>query len=317
MHGAPDLGPRFDLSVPAGGYAWWYLDAASDDGQYGLTLIAFVGSVFSPFYAAARRRGVAAAIDHCAINVAFYGRTRRWAMTERSRGAVDRTAESFRVGPSRMQWQDGSLVIEIDEQTVPMPSRLRGTIRVTPVAFSRYGVTLDARGRHRWRPIAPHARVELDFSAPALRWTGAGYLDSNNGDEPLEAGFTSWHWSRSRQPDGTTRVFYDTQRRDGSSQELALAFDPAGEVSSCPAPPMVALPSTLWRIDRRIRAPADVAGRVRVVEDTPFYARSMALGADESTPELVHESLSLDRFSTRWVQTLLPFRMRRERARRA
>jgi carotenoid 1,2-hydratase len=58
-----------------------------------------------------------------------------------------------------------------------------------------------------------------------------------------------------------------------------------------------------------------VVGRVRVVEDTPFYARSMAMGADASTPELVHESLSLDRFSTRWVQTLLPFRMRRERAR--
>ncbi|NBO88372.1 MAG: carotenoid 1,2-hydratase, partial [Betaproteobacteria bacterium] len=34
--------------VPSGGYLWWYVDAMSDDGQFGLTLIAFVGSVFSP-----------------------------------------------------------------------------------------------------------------------------------------------------------------------------------------------------------------------------------------------------------------------------
>ncbi len=35
----------------AGGYAWWYVDALSDDGRHGLTLIAFIGSVFSPYYA--------------------------------------------------------------------------------------------------------------------------------------------------------------------------------------------------------------------------------------------------------------------------
>ena len=41
-------GPRFDAPVPPGGYAWWYVDALSDDGRHGLTVIAFVGSVFSP-----------------------------------------------------------------------------------------------------------------------------------------------------------------------------------------------------------------------------------------------------------------------------
>jgi carotenoid 1,2-hydratase len=317
MQAEPDRGPRFDLGLPAGGYAWWYLDATSDDGAHGLTLIAFVGSVFSPFYAAARRRGPAEAIDHCAINVALYGRTSRWAMTERSRGAIERTADAFRIGPSRMHWQGDSLVVEIDEQTVPLPSRLRGTVRLHPLVATRHGVTLDASGRHRWRPIAPHARVELDFQAPALRWSGHGYLDSNHGDEPLEAGFTSWHWSRSREPDGTTRVFYDTLRRDGSTQEIALEFDRAGDVTTCPAPPSVALAPTLWRIDRRIRAADELLARVRVVEDTPFYARSMAMAADQAAPQLVHESLSLERFGSRWVQALLPFRMRRERSHRA
>jgi carotenoid 1,2-hydratase len=47
---SPALGPRFDRAVPAGGYSWWYVDAISDDGRYGLTVIAFIGSVFSPYY---------------------------------------------------------------------------------------------------------------------------------------------------------------------------------------------------------------------------------------------------------------------------
>lgn len=317
MQGTPAPGPRFDLSLPADGYAWWYVDATSDDGRHGLTLIAFVGSVFSPFYAAARRRGPANPVDHCAINVAFYGQTRRWAMTERSGRAIARTADSFTVGPSRLRWQDGALVIDVDEWTVPVPSRLRGTVRVRPLGVTRHVATLDPHGRHRWQPIAPQARVDVDFTSPPLHWSGHGYLDSNHGDEPLERGFTSWHWSRAREPGGTTRVYYDTLRRDGSTQELALEFDRSGAVTMCPAPPSVPLPATLWRIDRRIRAASDLVQRVQAVEDTPFYVRSMTTGGDPAAAQCVHESLYLDRFSARWVQTLLPFRMRRERQRRA
>ena len=29
--------------------AGWYVDAISDDGRHGLTIIAFIGSVFSPY----------------------------------------------------------------------------------------------------------------------------------------------------------------------------------------------------------------------------------------------------------------------------
>ena len=47
----------FDEPVAPNGYAWWYVDALSDDGRHGLTVIAFIGSVFSPYYAWARRRG--------------------------------------------------------------------------------------------------------------------------------------------------------------------------------------------------------------------------------------------------------------------
>ena len=48
----------FDARVPSDGYRWWYLDAFSDDGKAALTIIVFIGSVFSPYYYSARRRNL-------------------------------------------------------------------------------------------------------------------------------------------------------------------------------------------------------------------------------------------------------------------
>ena len=50
------VGPHFDTVVPPQGYRWWYIDALSDDGRYGLTIIGFIGSVFSPYYKKSRAR---------------------------------------------------------------------------------------------------------------------------------------------------------------------------------------------------------------------------------------------------------------------
>ena len=48
------------------------------------------------------------------------------------------------------------------------------------------------------------------------------------------------------------------------------------------------------------------------LEDTPFYARSViAAGLAGQRVTAMHESLSMDRFSTAWVQAMLPFRMPR------
>ena len=94
-----DGAPRFDQPVAPGGYLWWYVDALSDDGRHGLSIIAFVGSVFSPYYAWARSRngGVADPENFCAINVALYGAAgKRWTMTERGRSSVRRSAASLK-----------------------------------------------------------------------------------------------------------------------------------------------------------------------------------------------------------------------------
>ena len=304
----------FDAPVPRDGYLWWYVDALSDDGRHGITLIAFVGSVFSPYYAWARRRARGDPLDFCALNVALYGdRRKHWALTERGRAAVERTPAHFRVGPSDLAWQDGVLTLSIDETTVPVPKRLRGRVRVIP--GTRVGETfaLDANGRHRWRPIAPRARVEVEFTEPNLRWQGDAYLDSNAGDRPLEEDFASWDWSRASLPDGGSALLYDVVPRGTDPRTLALRIDAAGAVERFTPPPRAVLPGTLWRIARGTRAELPHGARVqRTLEDTPFYARSVLsshlLGAPVTA---MHESLSLDRFRAPWVQALLPFRMPR------
>jgi len=288
------------------------VDALSDDGQHGITLIAFIGSVFSPFYAWARRGGGGDPANHCCLNVALYGRPRRWAMTERGRGALDRGPQHLAIGPSRLDWDGEVLTIHIEEVTAPVPSRLRGIVRVRPGALTGRRFLLDGAGRHRWSPIAPASRVEVELSHPALRWSGPGYLDTNDGDAPLEQDFVQWDWCRAPMRDGAG-ILYNAERRVGGAQSLALRIGRDGVVDEVAPPPPAALPRTFWGVARPTRADAGTVPVVRqTLENAPFYSRSVmdtSLFGERVTA--VHESLSLDRFRAPWVQALLPFRVPR------
>jgi carotenoid 1,2-hydratase len=309
-----DRGPRFDAAVPRDGYAWWYVDALSDDGAHALTVIAFIGSVFSPYYAAARRCGDGDPANHCAVNVVLYGpRGKYWALTERRKTALSQSTHRLGIGSSALSWDGDGLTIDIDELTVPRLARLNGRIKLRSDYITSCITALDGEGRHTWWPIAPSARVEIEMQRPALRWTGSGYFDCNAGSRPLERDFTAWTWSRAALSNGAG-VLYDATRRDGSELSLAYRFDnKSGRADVFTAPPTVSLPPTGWRISRS--TPSEDASQTRVIktlEDTPFYARSLvATRLQGETVQAVHESLSLDRFERRWVQTLLPFRMPR------
>ena len=232
------FGPRFDGPVPPGGYAWWYVDALSDDGRHGLTIIAFIGSVFSPYYAWSRRRGAGIPQNHVAVNAVLYrpgGSGKRWAMTERGAAALTTDAHRLQIGPSALTWDGTTLTIALDEVALPLPRRLRGTIRVHPGALTSRAFTLDAAGRHRWSPLAPVSRVEVALTHPELRWSGPGYFDTNEGDTPLEDDFRHWDWCRAPTAAGAT-ILYNAERRDGSSQALALRVARNGAVEAMPPP---------------------------------------------------------------------------------
>ena len=232
-------------------------------------------------------------------------------MTERGAGALQRTANECVIGPSALCWDGSMLTIHINERTMPFGKKLRGVVRVRPQALTARTFALDEAGLHRWSPMVPRAHVEVDLQSPVLRWSGSGYLDSNEGAAPLENSFAGWHWSRAA-VGAETAILYDVQPLSGAGTVLALAIDRHGGVTPFDAPPPVTLRRTRWGVPRVTRADAGSASVQRTLEDTPFYARSVlatqVLGRDTIA---IHESLSLTRFRSPWVQAILPFRMPR------
>ncbi len=292
----------------------------SDDGRDALTVILFVGSVFSPFYAAALRRDKTAhPEDFCAVNVAVYGATeRRWAFSEHRRGGVERREDKLCMGRSQARWEGGDLVIEVDERAAAYWStrRVQGSIRVSFEASPRVSFAIDPDGRHRWWPIAPVATAKVQFDQPQLRFSGSAYLDSNYGEEPLADGFARWHWSRSDSGDGTAMVLYDAVPRRGSAYDRAMVFDADGTWryggETLDARP---LGRGFWGVNRETRTDVGQDARVvRTFEDAPFYTRELIETTLEGrTHHAVHESIDLDRWRLPLVRAMLPFRLRRWR----
>ncbi|MEL6316422.1 MAG: carotenoid 1,2-hydratase, partial [Pseudomonadota bacterium] len=302
---------------PPGGYQWWYVDAMSADGRSSVTLIGFVGSVFSPYYAWAGRRDP---LDHCALNVCLYGPGwSRWAMTERGRGEVARAEHGIQIGASRIAWERDRLIVDIEERATPHLGRISGRVAVRPRALSETAFALDAEGRHLWRPIAPTAAVDVAMSRPDFAWSGAGYLDMNWGAEPLEEGFALWDWARAPLADGSAAILYDALPRRGPPLRMALRARTDGSLERAEPPPPRPLSRTLWRIARRMGADAGAPAprEIRRLEDAPFYARDEAAARlfGEET-RAMRETFDGDRFRQAWVKALLPVRMPRLRGRR-
>jgi carotenoid 1,2-hydratase len=238
-------------------------------------------------------------------------------MTERGARHVQRDRCHFVVGPSRLRWHGDALEITLDERSAPLPRAVRGVLRLLPRALTTFHAALDGRSLHRWGPIAPCARIEVDLESPALHWKGHAYFDSNEGDEPIERAFTRWDWLRTAEPDGSTAVIYDVQpsdvKRSGASRLVARRFAADGSSHAFEASSRQRLaPSALWRIDRQARA-AELPRVLRTLEDTPFYARSlieMQAGRGQRV-QAVHETLDVPRLVSPLVQAMLPFRMPR------
>lgn len=231
-------------------------------------------------------------------------------MTERGRRDCARTTHSFQIARSAVHWRNDTLTIDIDETAAPIPYPVRGRIIVRTSSFADQVFPLDDSHRHVWRPLAPRARIEAEFSSPLMTWSGHAYVDSNAGIEPLERAFQAWTWSRAHQPDQAT-VFYDTAPRNGEERHIALRFDESGRAHAIDCAPEHPLPTTSWRLQRTARADA-APTNIKTMEDAPFYARcSFSAPLNGAPAEHVHETLSLTRFASPIVRCMLPFRMPR------
>lgn len=311
----PDGSPRFDQAVGENAYLWWYIDALSDDGKHGIVLIAFVGSVFSPYYAWARRKNSTVNPEnHCSLNVAIYSPGKnRWAMTERGEKQVSRSSKEFVIGPSSLDWDGIKLTVRIQERAVPFGQKISGTVELYPNTLFNFSTPLDSAGKHRWGPLAPSARVKVKLNSPDLQWEGNAYLDSNEGDEPISQAFHEWDWSRAEMSGGRTSVIYDVREKNAQENILALTFNPNGTIDHFEAPPRQALPKTIWGIRGHMRNPSPETLAVhKVLENTPFYTRSV-LNSELLGEKVLsfHETLSVPKLTLTSTQLMLPWRMPR------
>jgi carotenoid 1,2-hydratase len=253
------------------------------------------------------------------VNVVLYRpEGARWVMTERAPHSLVRTPSSLTLGHTHVAWEGDALVVRFDERCAtfpsPMPARLAGQVRLWPQFVDGVPVVLDGpTARHRWCPVAPSARAEVVLDEPGLRFSGAGYVDANHGDEPLERGFRGWHWSRMKTREGAALAYHTTPRA-GSPLALVRRYDGHGRAQDLDGTELGRVGPTGWRLRREVAVDRGVTPRaVWTLEDTPFYARSLidtVLGGDRGLA--MHETLDAERFARRWVQFLLPFRTRRE-----
>ncbi len=286
----------------------------SDDGASAIVVIALLGNPFSPAYSWARRRDGARALNFCSMNVAIYARgASAWTLVERQVAERDRAPTGVAIGGSAMRWTGGHLVVEIDERTTPMGRPVRGRIVLHPETRTDLELTIDERSEHRWWPIAPLCRIEVDMLFPGVRFSGHGYHDANAGAVPLESSFENWSWSRARSEHGAL-LTYDVACSSGTQRSLAFQVSRGGVIEALENLRQVRLRRTSWGLEQIARADDGYDARqVRSLEDGPFYARALVetrLGGRGVVA--MHEVLAAHRLRRHWVRFLASFRMRRE-----
>jgi len=310
-----DAAPNFNLDVPPNGYAWWYVDGFDPATGRAISIIAFIGSVFSPWYKWSGRKNPN---NNICLNVATYGPKGRFTMTDRGRSALGQSEHTLTLGPSCVEWDAASqsLVITIDEvSSLPLISRIRGTVTLRPTGMTGVELPLTADGSHVWRPFAPTADIDVDLNMDGWTWSGHGYFDANFGTRALEQDFNYWTWGRFPVKSGAA-CFYDLELRDGTHHHHAFLIHHDGTAEQIASPPpLTKFSRSLWAVSRSTRCDAGSKPKqVKSLLDAPFYSRAMVettLMGEKTTG--VFEALDLHRFRNPAILAMLAVRVPRRR----
>ncbi len=239
------------------GYEWWYFDAISDDGNYALVVIFFLGTPMSPYYKTVVDGKNPLPKDWCGVFVSLHERKpgkhwreRAYAYNLYRNGAFATDAPAVHVGGSTMRGEvvDGQWRWHL---TLDEPGLWRGRTQAE-LTFTLLGEPLtlppvaEADGvpvsDHHWVCVAPRCRVEGVVTAAdgeSIAFGGTGYHDHNFGTLPWHD-VKSWFWARFHfveEQETRTAIFYETNRIDKVDKQdeaVVLFFDQAGHVANGP-----------------------------------------------------------------------------------
>ena len=314
-----DLSLPLDVSVPSGGYAWWYVDVIGDDSPYAATVIFFRGNPFSPFYLRALAKGEALADDFCAVNVVLYrGRRKLWTFTEFVREATHHGSDQLAIGENTFSLDGDGVTLRFSTRSPLIGAKLRGTVKLEPSALFDVTHGLDGAKKHAWFPMAPISRATVTLEEPKLSFSGEAYFDGNRGCEPLGAGFDRWHWMRGPAADKKgSSIIYDAKDRGGNWTRFSRVFRPDGQSEVIALDNDQRLPRSRWLLERTTRVASDERAWLdRTLESAPFYARSVVSIRDGKDRErlAMHEVMDVSRFRRRLIQAAFYLRMLKQKS---
>lgn len=306
------LAPRVSglpaLPDMAGAYRWFYADVTA--GPYSAVCIFMLGSLFSPRYSVAARRG-GHPLAYCAVNFALYhqGVRQLWVLSEYP--CVESQGPGrLRIGRSTLTHAlDGTVRMDVEDATAPWGRPVRASLTLRPVTARGAEVRLVPGLPHYWQALAPRAEARLEVSSLGVTAEGLGYHDTNHGEEPLGATLSGWHWARTHHEAHTV---VDYHLPDGVAP-LRVRADLDGVVCERGEKPE-ARPTRItgWglRVPAKLHTGMEVVGPPRLLESSPFYAR---LESRRGALDTMGEVADFRRFHSPFIRWMAHFRTRRGR----
>ena len=280
-----------------GAYEWWYFDAVSDNAEWALSCIWFLGNPFSPYYRLSARTVPADPYAHNALFFALYrhGSLHAYHFT---RFPVSQVSASESVplclefGPNSLSMPSPGLwQLNLADQNGNGRSLAASLLFTGPPVSGGTPADSPLGGDHSWLPIAPFCRVsgsitlreEHNPGSEEISFAGTGYHDHNWGRLPFDAAIRDWSWARAALPNRRSVVLYHVQPHHGSPVSHLLLFD-AGRLVHHDAQAKVRLDKPVWNgFGTRYQSRLTVGGTgLQVVfqfgkrlDSSPFYVRAL------------------------------------------
>ncbi len=306
-----------------GAYEWWYTDALSHDGAWGVVAILFRGMPMSPAYLSAPAElagGYALSVYHRGTRVAF-------AFGDVSLEQCDFSCDTadVRVGQARLKIDDDGRMHVLIER---VGRGIERSVRVHLVLDAASTATsADAFGdTHGWvlaRPRA-NAHLKIDLGEGSRLWynvadeSAVAYHDHNMGRREMSADFGDWYWGRVH--GRTSSIVYLTTPGSRGETPIVVDVSDVGQVR----PWTTAVLKLQQRgvnfmglaMHRRIVLEGvDAQGSPRsvvcdnevVCEDGPFYQRYISQWTDNGVVigSGMSEYMDVQRLRAPWIRPFL------------
>jgi len=310
------------LDAP-GAYEWWYVDAQSDDGAWGVVAILFRGMPMSPDYLSALAAGSAPApADHCGFAVSLYHNGQRLLQVFRGVDSSDTffgTAHcDVRVGPCTLhRTSDDTWTLHVDTHHQDSPRCV-----ILDATFRRIGRVVDDAAPftavHGWVLAAPLAKIDAHLTLSeygivktSTAWHGTAYHDHNMGRRAMQEDFRTWLWGRVH--DGTSGMVYLATPDAVEPFTYAATLDERGITPWM----QVGVTAEVRRLTmmglraaRRVVVKGDggvvTIAQHRILDDGPFYRRYLAMFASGATHLAgISEDMHVQRYRASWIRPFL------------